>query len=227
MRGTPPIQRRPITDALRAVDRRGPARDQRHQGRGAARQGDRRLGVFARRLVLPAHQRHAGRRQSGRPGAQTRQPDRPPARRRAHRDEIRRGIRDLASGSARRPRHRAGRRALPRHRQALRIRSGEPQALGRRSLARRRSVPAPFGLRRACLPLGRPARGDRAYRARPFARRPAHRALDRMLHRAPRRPHLVARRRRARPAQARDAGQCRLDDAAARSRCPGKAAKVA
>ena len=90
-----------------------------------------------------------------------------------------------------------------------------------------RSLPAPFGLRRACLPLGRAARGDRAYRARPFARGPAHRAFHRVLHRAPRRSHLVARRGRARPAQARDAGQCRLDDAAARSRRPGKAAKVA
>ena len=93
--------------------------------------------------------------------------------------------------------------ALPRRRQALGVRPGEPPPLGGQAAPGRPAVDPPSGLWRACLPDRRPARGGRALRRGPFRRGRASGPLAGKHHRAPRRLRVLGHLPRGRPAGAR------------------------
>ena len=137
MRGTPPIQRRPVTDALRAsiVEDLPEINDIKDAELRAKVIEGWAFSLAGSSTSASATCRAKAIRTCWCSSAATSRRTCAASR---IRDEDGRGVRDLASGDPHRPRHRARRRALPRHRQALRIRSGEPQALGRGPLARRR-----------------------------------------------------------------------------------------
>jgi hypothetical protein len=103
-----------------------------------------------------------------------------------------------------RPGHPDRRRALPRRRQALGVRSREPQTLGGRAARRRPALGPPSGVRRPRLLHGRPAGGGRALRRRPFGRGRAPDPLAREHDRASRRLCLLGHLPRGRPPASRD-----------------------
>jgi hypothetical protein len=94
-------------------------------------------------------------------------------------------------------------RALPRHRQALGVRPGEPASVGGQAAPCRPAVNPPPGFRRACVPFRRPAGGGRALRRGAFGRGRAPGALAREHDRPSRRLCLLGHLPRGRPPEAR------------------------
>ena len=90
-------------------------------------------------------------------------------------------------------------RALPRHRQALGVRPGEPPSVGGQAAPCRPAVDPPPGFWRACLPFRRPAGGGCALRRGPFGRGRASGALAREHDRPSRRLRLLGHLPRGRP----------------------------